>query len=466
MAEMTDRMRPARGATLACALLALALPGAALAAPVSVNLRVEGRNATIFDAPVTTDGHNVTTDAGGTHHCDGTEFPETPPDVEGPPGPTTGSALDDAARSAGFTWDGEWQTGPGFADYMITRIANDVRDSSHEFWASYVAFDFANEGACEQRVRQGDDVLWGLSDFSDDRALKLSGPASATTGQPVQVKVVSRANPGGEPNAQVGGTTTGPDGTATLAFPDPGVFRLKAEAANAIRSNSVVLCVDPPGADACTSTDRVAPGADVLTPRFASERSRSRTFTVAWQGNDGTAGSGVSGFTVGARDLRSRRFKTLVARSSTISRSFRGKAGQSYEFRVAAFDRANNRGRFDTQKVTVPLDDSALRFSRGWKRARSSQAWGRKLVRAKRRGATARMRFSGKRVGLIGRVLPRGGLMRVTIDGRSIVLRVRGKSKQRALLYVSSARRSGRHSLRLEALGGGPVEIDAVAPVR
>jgi hypothetical protein len=227
-----------------------------------------------------------------------------------------------------------------------------------------------------------------------------------------------------------------------------------------------VICADPPGAEPCTSTDRVAPGAQLLVPRFASEGSRSRTFVVAWQGNDGTTGSGVSAFTFEGRDLRSNTFKTLVGRSSDVSRSFRGKAGQSYEFRVAAFDRANNRGGFDTRKVTVPLDDGALRFSRGWKRSRSSQAWGGKLVRPQRKGATARMSFSGRRVGLIGRVLPRGGLVRVTIDGRSIVLRVRGKAKQRALLYLSSARRSGRHSLRLQTLGGGPVDIDAVAPVR
>jgi hypothetical protein len=462
MAEMTDRIRPARGATLACALLALALPGTAIAAPVSVNLRVEGRSSTIFDAPVTTDGHDVTTDSGGTHECDGTNGPTPEPE----PGPTATAALDDAARLAGFTWDGTYSTNPSFPDYLINRIAGDSIDPSSEYWSLWIAFDFASEGGCQQRVRQGDDVLWGYSPFADDRALRLTGPSTAVTGQPVRVRVNSGASPGGDAGAQVGGATTGADGTATLSFPDAGVYRLKAEKENAVRSNSLILCVDPPGADACTSTDKVAPSAQVLVPRFASERSRSRTFVVAWQGSDGTAGSGVSGYRFDARDLRSRTFKTLVGRTAAVGRSFRGKAGHSYEFRVAAFDRANNRGGFATRKVTVPLDDSALRVSRGWKRSRSSQAWGGKLLRAQRRGAVARMSFSGRRVGLIGRVLPRGGLVRVTIDGRSIVLGVRGKAKQRALLYLSSARRSGRHSLRLEALGGGPVDIDAVAPVR
>ena len=462
MAKMTDRIRPARGATLACALLALALPAAATAAPVSVNLRVEGRNSTIFDAPVTTDGHDVTTASGGTHECDGTNGPTPEPE----PGPTATAALDDAARLAGFTWDGTYSSNPSFPDYLINRVAGDAIDPSSEYWSLWIAFDFASEGGCQQRVRQGDDVLWGYSPFSDDRALRLSGPTTATTGQPVQVRVTSGASPGGDAGAQVGGATTDPDGRATLTFSQPGVYRLKAEKENAVRSNSVVLCVDPPGADPCTSTDKVAPGAQVLAPRFASERSRSRTFVVAWQGSDGTAGSGVSGYRFEGRDLRSRTFKTLVGRSAAVSRSFRGKAGHSYEFRVAAFDRANNRGGFDRQLVTVPFDDTALRFSRGWKRARSGQAWGRKLVRAKRKGASARMGFSGRRAALIGRKLRGGGRMRVTIDGRSKVLRLRGKGKQRSLLYLSAAKRSSRHRLRLEALGGGPVEIDAIAPVK
>ena len=56
----------------ALVLLSLVLPSTALALPVTVNLRVEGPTATVFDGPVTTDGHAVTTAAAGTHPCDGT----------------------------------------------------------------------------------------------------------------------------------------------------------------------------------------------------------------------------------------------------------------------------------------------------------------------------------------------------------------------------------------------------------
>jgi hypothetical protein len=459
---MTDRIPLARSAACACALAALALPAAALAAPTSVNLRIEGRTSTLFDGPITTDGHDVTTAQGGTHECDGTNGPTPEPQ----PGPTATSALDDAARANGFSWDGTYSSDPSFPDYLVSRIAGDTVDPSSEYWSLWAAFDFASEGGCQLRVHAGDDVLWGFSPFSDDRALKLSGPTTALTGQPVQMKVTSGANPGGEQGATVGGASTGPGGGATLTFANAGVYRLKAEKTNAVRSNSLVLCVDPPGAAACTSGDHAGPRSLVLTPRFASGGSRSRSFTVAWQGDDGKDGSGVAGFTLDGRDLRSKSWKTLMGRSTDVSRRFRGKAGQSYEFRVSAFDRANNRGPFATGKVTVPFDDADLRLSKGWKQLKSSGAWGGSVVRASKRGATARMSYSGRRVALVGRKLSNGGRLLLTIDGHRKRLKLRGKPSARSLLYLSVPRGAKRHHLSLKVLGGGPVEIDAVAPVR
>ena len=462
MAHMTDRTPLARSAAFACALIAFALPSAALATPASVNLRIEGHTSTLFDGPITTDGHDVTTEHGGTHECDGTNGPTPEPQ----PGPTATSALDDAARTNGFTWDGTYSSDPSFPDYFVNEIQGDAVDPSHEYWSLWIAFNFATEGGCQQRVHAGDDVLWGLSDFNDDRALKLSGPTAALTGQPVQVKVVSGANPSGEPGATVGGATTGSDGTATVSFANAGVYRLKAEKHFAVRSNSLVLCVDPPGAAPCTSGDHTGPVSQLLVPRFASSGSSSRTFTIAWQGDDGKGGSGLSGFTLEGRDLRSNSWKTLMTRSPDISRRFRGKAGQSYEFRVSAFDRANNRGPFATDKVTVPFDDADLHYSKGWKRLKSNGAWGGKVVRTSHAGATARMSYRGRRVALVGRKLRTGGRLLLTIDGHRKVLKLRGKPQQRSLLYLSASRKNGRHSLRLKALGGGPVEFDAVAPVR
>ena len=96
----------------------------------------------------------------------------------------------------------------------------------------------------------GQDVLWAGIPFSVSIPLKLTGPDSAVTGQPVQVKVTDGSNGDPQGGATVGGATTGADGQATLTFPSEGIYRLKAEKPDTIRSNTVVLCVDPPGAAA------------------------------------------------------------------------------------------------------------------------------------------------------------------------------------------------------------------------
>ena len=58
----------------ALGVLTAALVGAApaLAAPATVNVRVEGPVGTIWDAPVTTNGHAIEKDHFGPQPCDGT----------------------------------------------------------------------------------------------------------------------------------------------------------------------------------------------------------------------------------------------------------------------------------------------------------------------------------------------------------------------------------------------------------
>jgi hypothetical protein len=89
--------------TLFIALLASAFVVASPVAnhPTMVNLRIEGRDKTIFEGPIVTRGHNVTVPSRGTVHCDGTNFGANPI-----PGPTCTSALDDASKKYKFPWDG------------------------------------------------------------------------------------------------------------------------------------------------------------------------------------------------------------------------------------------------------------------------------------------------------------------------------------------------------------------------
>lgn len=468
---MSDRIRPGTWvALLALATFAPAVSApAASAAPVSVNLRVEGSTTTLFDAPITTDGHDVTTPSGGTHKCDGTNgFPPANPSA----GPSATAALDDGARLAGFGFDGPYND--GFDDFFITQIGGEQTNAA-KFWGFFVNSTPPDIGGCQQRLTQGDEVLWAYAAFGAT-PLKLSGPASATTGSPVTVRVTGGDKGTPEPGASVGGAASGVDGGAELRFDEAGIYRLKADRPDAIRSNTLVLCVDPPGADPCSSTDKAAPTLRVSLPgRFASDGGRSRTILVSWLGDDQT-GSGVASYSAEVRKLAdgagasqaAPEWRTLLDKTPVTGVHFRGDAGDAYQFRVTAADRATNRSTVETEPVVIPVDDrdrGLWRFSRGWKRMRSQAAWGGTVMRARETGPAARLRFRGSAVALIGRKLASEGRLRATVDGRSRVLRVRGRSAARSVLWTSDRLPSGSHSLTIRSLGRGPVEVDAVAPV-
>jgi hypothetical protein len=465
---MTNRIRGTHAVALA--VVAIAAP-AASAAPVSVNLRVEGQSRTIFDGPVTTDGHTITTQSGGTHRCDGTNMNANPAPV-----PTPTAALDDGARLNDFTWDADWFD--SFEDFIVKRVADDSATST-QFWGYAVNFRFAQRGGCQVQANQGDEVLWIFDAFSKAHILKLTGPGAATTGAPVTVDVTDGGNGSPQAGASVGGAQTGADGKATLSFADAGVYRLKAERADSVRSNSLTICVDPPGAEPCTSSDKTAPrllDVDLPGERLASERGQSRTMVVSWQADDG-AGAGVSHYAVDVREvargvraskLAPGEWKPVAERTTVPSARFRGDSAKAYQFRVTAVDRAANRTAVETDPLVLPVDDRdrrLLRFSRGWQRTPRRSAWGRTVRRTGDAGATATLRFRGRRVALIGRRLPRGGRLRVSVGGRSKVLRLRGRSAPRRVLWTSRPMRDGAHVLRIRSLGGGPVEIDAVAPL-
>jgi hypothetical protein len=357
---------------------------------------------------------------------------------------------------------------------FVEAIRGDQAATSTQFWELGVNFADATTGGCQTRVHQGDEVLWVFDGFSKTHYLKLAGPGAATTGAPVTVTVTDGA---GAPlsRAAVGGTETGADGKATLSFAEAGVYRLKAERADSVRSNSISVCIDPPGADPCTSGDKAAPRVlDVVLPgrELVSERGKSRTMVVSWQADDGS-GAGVAYYAVDVRDVASgvrasqSDWRPITDRTATPSARFRGESGKAYQFRVTAVDRATNRGMAESNTIVVPVDDrdrKLLRFSHGWRRTPRASAWGATVRRTTEAGATAALRFKGRRASLIGQRLRRGGRLRVSVDGRSKVVNVRGRPAPRQVLWTSRRMRDGAHVLRIRSLGGGPVEVDAVAP--
>jgi len=202
-----------------------------------VGLRIEGRTHTIFEGLVITNGHNVTTASGGTHHCDGTNNNANPG-----PGPTGTSALDDAARAHGFTWDGTFFT--DFDDYFITSIGGDAQTDT-EFWGILLDFRLTPVGGCQQRVKFQDNLLWAFDAFNKAHFLKLEGPHTAHRNQPVTLTVTDGATGGPIAGAAVRGQTSDADGRVSVTFGDVGVEGVKAEKSDSLRSNKLEIVVLP-----------------------------------------------------------------------------------------------------------------------------------------------------------------------------------------------------------------------------
>jgi hypothetical protein len=236
----------------------------ALAAPVKVNLRVEGTSSTVYEGPVTTDGKTVTTAAGGAHKCDGTNggTPNTP-------GATPTTALDDGSIAGGFTWDGSYST--SFDDFLVERIGSDGAVGgpfTGNFWDLIVNRVPAAAGGCQMRLNDGDQVLLEWQDGNKPN-LQLTAPATAQVGQRVDVTVQQYGFDGSlspAVTASVGGQPTGGDGHTTLTFGTPGVKHLKATRDDAVRSNDADVCVYVPGSGTCGTTANPTVTKDLVKP--------------------------------------------------------------------------------------------------------------------------------------------------------------------------------------------------------
>ena len=451
----------------ACAIaLALSLPAAVSAAPTAVDVRIEGKTSTIFDAPVTTDGKTITTASGGTHVCDGTNLAASPVPVA-----NATSALDDAATKGGFGWDGTW-SGPGYPDFYITRIADETEIveawPGGQYWSVFINGIATTTGGCQALVKAGDEVLWSYDAFNKVGGLKLTAPGGTRPGVPIVARATDIASGAGVAGVTIGSQTTDANGNASLSFAAPGVYTLKADKADRVRSRSIRVCVDPPGADECTYGDKTAPEIRLDAPKLASDLARlGNRIPLSWQGDD-TGGSGVKRYRIevkreGKPDTAWRLLRTDTAKTSG---RLNGADGVAYDLRVRAYDRANNASAAALATTIVPVDNLSdrLRFSkRGWKVLSRQGAWQLSTSRARRAGASASLSFTGSGATIVTRKLPNGGRVRITVDGESKVVSLKGKSRFRRKLVGTGKLEAGRHTLRVTSLGRAPVEIDAIA---
>jgi hypothetical protein len=255
-------------------VMAVLAAAPAHAAPVTVNLRIEGPTSTIFEGPVTTDVrtfHFTTGADTGPHQCDGTTVGGTSPG----PVPTRAAVVAQASETAPFSTEGSFsQFGISFDKIAGQSVAFDGTN----FLAEYNNYTFTQFGACADPVASGDDVLFAFTDGSHP-LLKLVGPVRARPGVPVTARVIDGSNGNPVAGATVDGQTSGADGLVTVGpFTTIGDHDVKATKTGAVRSNRLRVCVTD-GADGACGTlvpDTTAPTATIAGIRNHQTFSRKR----------------------------------------------------------------------------------------------------------------------------------------------------------------------------------------------
>ncbi len=258
-------MKHHRSAGLLAGVVCLALAAPAVAAPVTVDLRVEGKSATLFEGPVTTDVRTFRFTGDATQHrCDGTADENQGPSPS--PVPTRGAVFAQAAEQAPFTIAGTWSDSfgsPSFSEVAGEDVNFDA--GSGRFFAEYNNGAFASFGSCGDPVQTGDRVLFAYATGSE-QLLALAGPATAKPGESVTVKVTDAGTGDPVADAAVGGRQTGADGTAVLGpLTQRGTNDFKAEKTGAIRSNRARVCVTD-GADGACGTTAPGGGGGIAPP--------------------------------------------------------------------------------------------------------------------------------------------------------------------------------------------------------
>ena len=427
----------------------------------TINVRVEGQSATLFEGPIATTGRNVQSlserSTGAIRRCDGTNN-------GGAFGPTGTAATADALSLLGKGFDGQWFE--EYEDYLVSRLGDEVRS-----WRLFRNDGFTTIGGCQLRLNEGDRVLWAGSSGAL-LPLTVTGD-TATTAAGATVYAAGADGSQG----RVLGTA---DGAGNLALPPDlaGAWhRIKAAKAGMVRSARVDYC--PAACPAQKPADmqlRVppapvfyGPGGRVLaeSPTLATETARVRVtrpsagtsgyrrgrIAVRWRIAD--PGVGLLRWAIASDDLttKSKRWVTRARGTTATSALLALPAGRVHTLRFIATDRLQRDDATDFGRVVVPIDDRAkgVRRAGPWRKLRSKGAWKGTALRG-RAGARIRVKLAAGRPTL----LVRGKrAARVRIGGRS----VRVRSGRRTVL---GPRRRGPGTVTVSVIRGS-IDLDGVA---
>jgi CSLREA domain-containing protein len=201
----------------------------------------------------------------------------------------------------------------------------------------------------------------------------------------------------------------------------------------------------------------------------------SASVSLDWSGS-GDATSGVARYDVLMENNGA--CCTTVASSTATSAAVSGLViGRSYRFKIVATDHAGNvqTGAFGpTIKVTA-VDDQpkngpvAYAPNGAWTASKVNSAYSGTLTSTSTVGATATLAFQGQQVAFVAQTTATAGNVRISIDGvlaASLSLRSPAPGVPRQVVFVKTFTVSGKHSIRIEAAGGGPINLDAFLIVK
>jgi hypothetical protein len=247
--------------------LALSLVASAAAAPITVNLRVEGSTKTLYEGPVSTEGETFQTPTGealheAPHPCDYADNGHSENSKHevftngGTPTGTPTSALHHAALSAGLAFNAEWST--EYGDFLVTQVGPDINQEIEPFsyWGLYVNDLYAPVGGCQYALAPGNEVLWAYGP-GFTHVLSLSAPQTVNVGTAFTVHIIDARTgspvSGATIGEDIGGTTTpisasqtNAEGNATVTLSQVGTVMLKATAPESVRSNALTVSVGLP----------------------------------------------------------------------------------------------------------------------------------------------------------------------------------------------------------------------------
>jgi hypothetical protein len=159
------------------------------------------------------------------------------------------------------------------------------------------------------------------------------------------------------------------------------------------------------------------------------------------------------------------------ANTTTASATGRVQAGHRYQWRVRSYDRLGNVSDW-LESVAVRIDavddkSASIRYAGAWRSEAAPAAYRGGVHATSSSGASATITFTGRAFAIAGGVAAGRGTLSVFVDGHRAGAFVEGLTPARsARIGFARSVTPGRHTIRIVASDGRPVDLDAVILVR